>query len=267
MQLQSTPFFATLGLMAATTFIGVNISSGWKPFTYAALDDDRHLLALGQCGLPEVLTYTTAQTHVLAGINAPPRPSLLKAAGEAPLPARQMRQAEYTLRQRGVRLTRTPCDPDECPLWMQRGFAFYRHLEAQGFQPHPHPEAPRQWLETQAEAGYWALLGQPPLPARTLEGCLQRQLALYDLDLDIRDPMDYFEEITRFKLRRGMLPAGVVYSITELDAMLAALVAWFACHEPDRMVRVGDLQEGEIWLPGLPEKPLPNDQPGLAFHV
>jgi hypothetical protein len=92
-------------------------------------------------------------------------------------------------------------------------------------------------------------LGQNPLPRSTLEGRLQRQLALYEQGLGIRDPMDFYEEITRHKLLKGLLPLEQVYSAEELDAIAAAYTAYTAAHRPEKILKIGDPGEGQIFLP------------------
>ena len=42
-------------------------------------------------------------------------------------------------------------------------------------------------MEAPAETGFRALLGVPPFEAGILEGRIQRQLVLYDLELDVPD--------------------------------------------------------------------------------
>ena len=56
------------------------------------------------------------------------------------------------------------------------------------------------------------MAGQVPLARLSLEGRLQRQIILYEQGLRIKDPMDFFEEITRYKLAKGIWPTGFVIS-------------------------------------------------------
>lgn len=104
-----------------------------------------------------------------------------------------------------------------------------------GFKPLSERDT-KQWLETSAKDCFRALVGQRPLPARTLEGRLQRSAILYEQGLQIRDPVDIFEEITRYKLVRGILPLENIYSSRELDALVAAYLAWMAVNRPGQIV-------------------------------
>ena len=160
-----------------------------------------------------------------------------------------MRLAEHILRQHGINIAMTPARKELCSNWVQTGFEFYRRIEVLGFRPFPAQESSYQWLEANAHASFCVLLGHNPLPRTALEGRLQRQLALYEQGLSIRDPMDFFEEITRHKLLKGMLPLEQVYAAEELDALAAAYVAFAASHHPDQVFKVGSQEEGQITLP------------------
>ena len=87
---------------------------------------------------------------------------------------------------------------------------------------------------------YHEWLGQNPLPRRSLEGRLQRALVLYDQALRIEDPMEIFEEITRFKLIKGVFRLENVYASKELDALAAAYLAWMVVNRPERIVVNGE---------------------------
>jgi hypothetical protein len=246
-------------LFDANLFVGIDPSGGRKPFTYAALDEHARLAALKEGEVEDVLAFLGGLRGALVAVNAPPRPNLglvrqddqhdslppLRRAGRRP----DMRLAEHQLRERGINVSITPGRKELCTNWVQTGFDFYRRIAATGFQPYPTPQAAYQWIETHPHAVFCVLLGQNPLPRPTLEGRLQRQLALYEQDLGIRDPMDFFEELTRHKLLKGALPLEQVYSAEELDAIAAAYVAYATSRRPEQMFRVGDPEEGQIFLP------------------
>lgn len=109
-----------------------------------------------------------------------------------------------------------------------------------GFALYPGKRDSRQLLITNAQNCFQALIGQKPLPRRTLEGRLQRSAILYDQGLQITDPVDVFEEITRFKLTKGILPLEKIYSPRELDALVAAHLAWLAANQPGRVDTKGE---------------------------
>ena len=252
-------------LFDTTLFIGVDPSGGRKPFTYAALDQNGKLVALGGGEMEEVLTFISGQPGAFLAVNAAPRPSMglvrLDEVRQSLPPLHisgrslDMRLAEHILRQHGINVSMTPARRELCSNWVQTGFDFYRRIITLGFQPAPVPEASYQWLETHPHACYSTLLGQNPLPRTTLEGRLQRQLTLYEQGLIIRDPMDFFEELTRHKLLKGTLPLELVYSAEELDSIAAAYVAFVAGRHPDRVLKIGDPEEGQITLPVTQLKP------------
>jgi hypothetical protein len=246
-------------LFDATLFIGVDPSGGRKPFTYAALDQNGKLAALKDGELEDVLAFIGGQTGAYVAVNAPPRPNkglIRQDKIRQKLPplhisgrSLDMRLGEHQLRERGINVAMTPARKELCANWVQTGFDFYRRIHGMGFVPYPTVDASHQWIETHPHAIFCVLLEQTPLARPTLEGRLQRQLVLYEQGLGIRDPMGFFEEITRHKLLRGILPADQIYSTEELDAIAAAYVAFVAGRHPERVSRVGDLQEGQILLP------------------
>jgi hypothetical protein len=117
---------------------------------------------------------------------------------------------------------------------------FRKKIAQVGFQPYSTKNASRQVLETNAQKCFHALIGQTPMPRRTFEGRLQRALILYEQELQIPDPMEIFEEITRYKLMQGMLPLESLASAKELDALVAAYLAWLAFNRPGQIVQQGD---------------------------
>lgn len=250
-------------LFSKTTFIGIDPSGGRHPFTYAALDEDCQLVALAAGEVEQVLAFLGGQQATLVAVNAPscPNKGLVRKKLEVQnltpgqLRGSDLRLAEYELRERGISVSPTSSRPETCAAWMQTGFDFYRKLDGMGFRPYPFENATHQWLETHPHAAFCALLGQILLPKPTLEGRLQRQLVLYEQDMGINDPMEFFEEITRRRLLRGVLPEESIYSAEELDAIVAAFTAYLAASRPGEVVWVGDKQEGQIVLPvsGLKE--------------
>jgi hypothetical protein len=106
-------------------------------------------------------------------------------------------------------------------------------------------------LEVYPHAAFSLWLERAPFPKQTLEGRLQRQLVLYDHDLRIHDPMEFFEEVTRHRLRRGILPLEKLYKPRELDAMAAAYLAWLAGNQQEGLLMLGDPAEGQVAVPAV----------------
>ena len=238
-------------------FIGVDPTAGQHPFTFAALDQGGQLVALAAGDIDDVLAFLKDHQAAVVAVNGPPHPNYglvrkkLENQNLAPgqLRGSDMRQAENELRERGISVLPTPSRIEMCPAWMQMGFDLYRRMEQAGFKQYPSENAPYQWLETHPHAAFCALLGQLPLPKPTLEGRLQRQIALYEHGAGIKDPMEFFEEITRHKLLHGVLPMEFVYAAEELDTLMAAYLAWCVVNCPQDLILIGDKQEGQIALP------------------
>jgi hypothetical protein len=109
-----------------------------------------------------------------------------------------------------------------------------------GFTPFSQKSHPKQWMETDAQDCFRALSGHKLLPQRALEGRLQRSAILYEQGLQIIDPVDMFEEITRYKLIQGILPLEELPSARELDALVAAYLAWMSANRPGQIVPKGE---------------------------
>lgn len=239
-----------------SVFIGIN-PAGRKSFVYAALDASLNLVALADGELDDVTAFLAGQRSAAVAVNAPMgvnRGLVRRKMKKEMLPPHQIRRAEFRLaefllRERGILITGTPSSVEACPAWVQLGFRLYRKLGKMGFKKFPADRASHQTLETHPHACFCALAGGTPLPKPSFEGKMQRQLLLYERGLRIRDPMDFFEEITRYKMMQGIFPDGILYSTDQLDALVAAYTAWLAVHKPERISSVGDAKEGVIILP------------------
>jgi hypothetical protein len=240
-----------------SVFVGVDPTSARRSFTYAALDREANLVALADGELEDILAFLAAQKSVRVAINAPSNVNLglvrAKLKQEAPAPHQirgaEFRLAEYELREHGIVVSGTPARAELCPAWMQSGFELHRKLEKIGFQKYPQKDAPHQVLETHPHACFCVLTGQLPLSKPTLEGRLQRQLILFERGMHIKDPMDFFEEITRYKMMKGIFPTELIYPAEMLDALVAAYTARLTVNQPDDVSLIGDPQEGQIVLP------------------
>jgi len=252
-------------LFKDSLFIGIDPPSGVKSLTYAALDKDLNLIALGKEDLTGVVAFVGGQKAAFVGVNAPRRlnqglmkmDSVRDSLNPRPNPGRYtaFRVAEYNLIQKNIRIPKTPDKVNLCPGWMKNGFLLYKRLEELGFQDFPAEDNKLQVLEVYPHAAYTALLKKIPFLKKTLEGRLQRQLLLHSLSVDVPDPMRIFEEITRFKIIQGQLPLNDLYSVEELEALIAAYTAWKAASEPDEITLFGERKEGEIVIPVKELKP------------
>ena len=190
----------------ASIFTGIDVTSGRKPVTFAALDDHLNILILADWTIPEAVACLVENESAVVVIDRPG-----STAGQ--------------------------------PVYSD----FRKQIVHNGFHRFSKKDGSHQWIETNAQDCYRAL--QPKLlPNRTLEGRIQRGLILYDEGLQIKDPMDYYEEITRHKLMQAELPHEDIFSTKQLDALISAYVAWLAVHRPEDIVI-----RGEIILPRITE--------------
>lgn len=259
------------GMMTANrVFVGVMYYRPGRQFHYAGLDEDCSLLALGKGSLQDCAAYLAGVEKAWVGAGLASHFSLGLVTQEemrqrqAPLfPGRpaQMRMAEFELACRGIVTQHTPGGERPAPAWLKQGFAFYQEIGSLGYHEYPAPDAERVWLETSPEAVYHALLPAGIFPAGSLEGRLQRQLALCQAGLDLPDPMDFFEEITRHRLLRGVLPLEQVYAQPELDALASAYTCWLASRQPGKIALLGVPEEGRI---GIPMKDENQGQPAFS---
>jgi hypothetical protein len=245
-------------LFTDSSFIGISPISGHKSFTYAALDKDLNLLALADGEMDEVTAFIAGQSSATVAVNAPAGVNrglvreMTKRKMLTPYQIRRtdLRLAEDELREHGITVIKTPASADACPAWMQAGFELYRKLGKMGFQKYPDKDSTCLVLETNSHACHCVMAGQVPLARLSLEGRLQRQIVLYEQGLRIKDPMDFFEEITRYKLSRGIWPMELLYLPDQLDALAAANTAWLAAQKQEDTFMIGDVKEGTMVLPG-----------------
>jgi predicted nuclease with RNAse H fold len=239
-----------------SVFVGIDPASSHSSFTYAALDKGLNLLALGEGGVDDVTAYLAGQQSVIVAVNSPSgvsreagrekKQELIKSKKTR---NRSFRAAELELRRHGIAVSGTPSTAEECSAKVQAGFSLYRKLGKMGFGKYPADGSTYQIFETHAHACYCVLAGEIPLSKTLLEGKIQRQLILYEKGARIKDPMDFFEEITRHKMIKGIWPLDLLYTPEQLDALAAAYTAWLAIHKPEIISFVGDPKEGEIVLP------------------
>ncbi len=244
-------------LLTDSVYVGVDTTSGRKAFTYAALDRDLNLVALADADMEDVIAFLGGHQTANVAINSPSHVNVglvRKNLEKQSLNLHQVRGAdirvaEYELHARGIAVSGTGSREALCPAWVQLGFALYGKLAKLGFKPCPTDGASHQWLETHPYACFCVLLGRIPFPKPTLEGRLQRELVLFERGIRIRDPMDFFEEITRHKLLNGVLPMELVHVPEQLDALVAAYTAWLAVEKPAELIRIGEKREGFVTLP------------------
>jgi len=195
-------------------FAGIDISSGRKPLTFVVLDDDLKVMLLERWDVSQVINHLEPFERVILAVNI--------LSGRKSTSANRGQTISTDLKKKIIQA---------------------------GFKPYLTSNAPRQWVETNPPECFRSLAGQTPLPRRTLGGQLQRALILYEQGLQIGDPMDFFEEITRHHILAGVMPTELLYSASELDALAAASVAWMLVNKPVQVDLTKDMGDGMILIP------------------
>jgi hypothetical protein len=246
-----------------SAFIGVEANRERSyPFTYAAIDHELTISAFGRGNIRDVFSFLAGQENALVAINSPKTTSkgiLKREEIREKLSSKSrlgrwanLRLVEYELLERGVHVPRTPGTLKNSPRWMKLGFRLFEELNKLGYHAYPNEDSAKLYFECQGEAAFWNLLGHAPLKEHTLEGRLQRQLALQLCGLPVPDAMLFFEEITRHHMLNSTLPLDNLYSNEELNALAAAYTAWLACNNSEKVIRIGHEEEGFIYLPDQP---------------
>jgi len=246
-------------LFNQSTFLGIDPTAGKRPLTYVAINQELKLLSISHGDIEQTMAFIAGQSSAVIAICAPSRPNqglmqkeeIRQKLIPPPRPARwtNYRVAEYELRRRNITIPQTSTQENQCPRWMQMGFKIFQRLNKLGYHPFPNDNTQNQYLEVYPHASFTTLLGKIPYPKHSLEGRLQRQLVLYEYDLNVSDPMRFLEEITRHRILTGSLPMDLLLSAEELDALVAAFSAWRVINHPDQTTSVGDPQEGLIYIP------------------
>lgn len=238
-------------------YIGIDPTGGSENIQIAVFSDSGQLEALETRALSELYSILQIYSEAIVAVNSPSglnngrirEPEIREALPAMHIPGRNvdMRVAEYNLRAKGIHMVMTPSILQNCTMATRVGFEVYEVLDSLGYSADL--TASRVMIESVSNAVYCVLAETNPLPKLTLEGKLQRQLLLFDAGLRIKDPMEFLEELTRFKLLRGAIPYDELYTNEQLDAMSAALTA-FAVGDIEReSCSVGDQKEGVIYLP------------------
>ncbi|MBN1265810.1 MAG: DUF429 domain-containing protein [Anaerolineales bacterium] len=255
-------------LFERTIYLGIDPASGRRKSALAAIDSDMHLVRIERGSLSSVLAAVAGMNAAVVALTSPQNTNkgLMERAHIRYLHQlnpegsqfSKWRVGEYELLRRNLRLKAAPKASREPPAVVQNGFKIYQKLREMGysaFEPGS-VSGERAYLEVPEQAAFAAMLSVRPYRANTLEGRLQRQLALYMAGIDLENPMLVLEEITRHKLLTGTLNLDNLLEPSVLAALAAAYTACLVGEQPARISQVGDPEDGLITLPAetlLPE--------------
>ena len=241
------------------TYLGVNIKSRDSQICFAALDHEVRLIALSVGSMQDVMAYIAGQKCAVIGINGPSHINLglakerinSKKLDENPdsITTNNMRLCELELLLRGYSPVLTPSTITKCPKWVRSSFSLFRYCERLGYEIYNNSDKDKLLYEVNSEVNFGFFSNSNLLDKTLLESRLQRQLILYEMGLDIPDPMNYYEELTRHRLIKGILPLEDIYTIEELNAMAAAFSVFLISKDPLQAEWLGDPQEGQIAIP------------------
>jgi len=239
-------------------FAGVAFSGGTRGCTLAFLSANGQaemahglsVAALAEriAGAPALTIAVGGPLHVRA---ASDDPVTLEAGGAfRRTRLERARAAEAELIRRGISVRLTPSVEGAAPAWMRAALQFARLASGTGFVEGPDGhDAARSILETNPQGCFAGWLGRLPFGRDTLEGRLQRQLALIRERVNLPDPMDALEEVTAHHLLAGQLSLDRIGRPDALDALAAALTAYRAWKTPAEVSWLGREADGWMCLP------------------
>lgn len=246
-------------LFSRATFIGIDPAAGRGRVAFAALDGDLKVLALGLGSAKEALAYAGGPEEAWVAVHGPASlnhglmadKKRRAALQPAPKPGQlqNLRVAEYELLRQRLPVYKTPAKASGLRGWQRTALRLHEQLGEIGYRLPRRANGKRARLESLPDLCYRRWLARIPFYPHSLEGRLQRQLALYDLGLRIPDPMEFFEEITRYRILQGVLPDEMLYRPHELNALALATLGWLAAQRPEDVTAWGDAREGQLVLP------------------
>ncbi len=221
------------------SYIGIAYCGGQKPLAIACLDGRQKVQALSIGRLKDIYAFCAGQAEALVVCGLPlSRPT----SGD-------QRPVELELNQRGLPTYHTSAEAQSYHPASRLGAELAELFSTLGYSQNLESDTSCLFMESHPAAAFQHLLGLRPFDSHTLEGRLQRQLLLFERELPIPDPMDFFEEVTRHKLLHGILPTRDLYAPPELDALVLAHTAWLAANQPEDILTLGDISSAQILLP------------------
>ncbi len=238
-------------------FAGVDLSTSRRGLTVALLSPRLDVLSVELKSLTDAVAELSARPEIAVALGSPLHRCAANTEPDPPAEdpqhrsaARRTRAADADLSRRGIPVRRAPICESDAPAWMRCGFDLARQLAACGFTEGKDAGAEARFLlEVHPTACASVLLGRLPYGRGTLEGRIQRQLALLRERVALPDPMDALEELTAHHILSGRMELRGIYEAGELDALLAAFTAWRAHAHPDSVAWLGDDADGWMCLP------------------
>jgi hypothetical protein len=250
-------------IMDTFTFIGIDANSRPPYYHLIAIDSQLNTLSELTGDWEDLNDLLTESDQAIVAINAPLSMNT-SYLSQSNLPKRHpgrwpnCRRIEIELAQQGAPVHFTPNEPRKMSATMARGFTISRHLIDLGFELFS-DLLKKSLIEVPADAAFWSVVQGEMLDQHQLLGRIQRQMILYELGFQVPDPMEFFEEITRFKIKMGNIPLDLVLTPQHLNARMAAYTAHQLWKNPEKVAKLGYQQEGFIYLPADLSSLLPTE--------
>jgi hypothetical protein len=248
------------------SFIGLSVISARKPLHVVVLDAEMRTLFAGMLPLAQALEQIDKYPQAVCAIDTPLGVNQGILAGvngrlRYGLPAnatlwQDFRVCEFMIAQAGMKIANTPPPDVPASVRTQLGWQVVEALRQLGFVNYRPGifDSARQLVETHPESAYTVCLGHLPRPKSHLFGQLQRQMVLYDVGLDVQNPLRLFDEISRQQVLLGKWQLQEILPVEQMDAHMAAYTAWLAMENSGQLSLLGDPLEGQIALPMSPLK-------------
>ena len=194
-------------------YAGIEFSSGSRPFIYAALDQDLNVLLLEKYSASRVMIHLQQHENVMLAVNVSFR-------------------------------NRSTSNGNDHRIFD----ALEKEIILAGFKPYLSHHACRQWVETYPFDCFHSLSGQTPLPRNTVRGRVQRAEILYEQGLRINAPRKFFGGVRNSVIN---MTRDAFYTSAELDALMAAGIAWMLINRP---VKIDLMREPDRQMISIPRE-------------
>ena len=239
--------------MEDTCFVGLNVNSRPPHFTVVGLDAKLNTLFDFTGNWEDISSRLDEYQQIILALNSPVSPNtdfLRHSQKKKHKPGKwpDVRCIEYELAEYGAPIYHTPKKKSNLLASQQYGSKLVENLKSVGFID-LESDGEKRLIEVPAETAFWSIDRKPLFEEFSFIGRIQRQLLLLELGFKLPDPMDFFEELTRFKLLTGKAPLDMVFDVSRLNACINAFTALKIKKDPSRVAKLGYPQEGYLYLP------------------
>ena len=214
-------------------FIGIDPAGKRNKYCMAVLDGDKKIQVLSIEKLHSVYAYLAGVDHCIVGLGSIAKyQHTERHVCKNPLDKLHfpVKYAQKEDTRAGVRKTKNQRPLSDEVLTIQKGI---QKLE---YAPVSDEKQPKRFFLSRTDEVFRQIASGSLLPLGTDASRWQRQLLLLDQEIPLPDVMQYFEEVTRFRILQGNLPEEMIYQHAELNAILLSWLGWLATFEPARVL-------------------------------